>query len=128
MFNSKCLKNAVLVATVVLLATGGAWATEAAKPRRAGAAGVMSAIPARSLFCVRINKFDATLDSVNAFLKDVAPVDAKAALMSKLTGILGGDERLRGVNKRGTIAIFEFSAETKDCEASTREEPSRFSP
>jgi len=105
MCKSKCLKNAVLVATVVLLAAGGAWATEAAKPRRAGAGGVMSAIPAKSLFCVRINKFDATLDSVNAFLKDVAPVDAKAALMSKLTGILGGDQ-LRGVNKRGTIAIF----------------------
>ena len=105
MCNSKCLKNAVLVATVVLLATGGAWAAEAKKSRGGAGAGVMSAIPAKSLFCVRINKFDATLDSVNAFLKDVAPVDAKAALMSKLTGILGGDQ-LRGVNKRGTIAIF----------------------
>jgi len=110
MFNSKCLRNAMLIAMVVLLATGGVWARDAAKPRRGGAAGVMSAIPARSLFCVRINRFDATLDSLNAFLKDVAPVDAKAALLSKLTGLLGGDQ-LRGVNRRGSIAIFALNVQ-----------------
>jgi len=110
MFNSKGLRNTVLAATVALLATGGVWATEAKKPRRGAGAGVMSAIPARSLFCVRINSFDATLDSVNAFLKDVAPVDAKAALLSKLTGLLGGDQ-LRGVNKKGSIAIFALTVE-----------------
>lgn len=110
MFKSKCLKNAILVVTVVLLGAGGVWATEAKKPRRAGGAGVMWAIPAKSLFCVRINKFDATLDLVNAFLKDLAPIDAKAAALSKLGGLLG-DERLRGVNKRGTIAIFAVSVQ-----------------
>ena len=110
MFNSKGLKNAVLVAMVALLATGGVWATEAAKPRR-GAAGTLSAIPAESLVCVRINKFDATLDSVNAFLKDVAPVDAKAALLSKLTGMLGGGDQLRGVNKKGNITIFVMTVQ-----------------
>jgi hypothetical protein len=75
---------------------------------------MMWAIPARSLVCVRINKFDATLDSVNAFLKDVAPaeLDAKAALLSKLTGFLGSD-RLRGVNKKGNIAIFALNVPGK---------------
>jgi len=106
MFKSKILRNAVLVATVAVLATSGVWATEAAKRNRRATAGMMWAIPAQSLLCVRINKFDATLDSVNAFLKDVAPVDAKAALLSKLTGLLGDDDRLRGVNKKGSIAIF----------------------
>ena len=106
MFNSKILRNAVLVATVAVLATSGVWAAEAAKPKRRTATGLLSAIPAKSLVCVRINKFDGTLDSVNAFLKDVAPIDAKAALLSKLTGMLGGDDQLRGVNKKGNIAIF----------------------
>jgi hypothetical protein len=110
MFNSKCLKSAVLVAMVVLLAAGGVWATEAKKARSGTATSMMSAIPATSLFCVRINKFDGTLDSVNAFLKDVAPVDAKAALLSKLTGLLGGDQ-LRGVNKKGNIAIFALNVQ-----------------
>ncbi len=106
MFNSRSLRNAVLVATVAVLASGGVWAAETAKPRRGATPGMMWAIPSQSLVCVRINKFDATLDSVNAFLKDVAPVDAKAALLSKLTGMLGGDDQLRGVNKKGNIAIF----------------------
>ena len=80
MFNSRKLRNAVLVATVAVLATGGAMAAESARPRRGAGAGMMSAIPSQSLVCVRINRFDATLDSVNAFLQGFAPddFDAKA--------------------------------------------------
>ncbi|NQT02678.1 MAG: hypothetical protein HQ580_11690 [Planctomycetes bacterium] len=108
MFNSRILRKGVLLATVAILAAGGVLAMGAAKKRRSP--GMMWAIPAKSLLCVRINKFDETLDSVNAFLEDVAPAetDAKAALLSKLTGFLGSD-RLRGVNKRGNIAIFALS-------------------
>jgi len=105
MFSSKSVRNVILAATVAILAAGGVWANEATKKRQA--AGMMWAIPAKSLFCVRINKFDSTLDGVNEFLKDVAPesLDAKAALLSKLGSLLG-DDRLRGVNKKGNIAIF----------------------
>lgn len=108
MFNSRILRNGVVVATVAILAAGGVLARGAAKKRKNP--GMMWAIPGKSLLCVRINKFDGTLDSVNAFLKDVAPAetDAKAALLSKLTGFLGGDN-LRGVNKKGNIAIFALS-------------------
>ncbi|TKJ36214.1 MAG: hypothetical protein CEE38_12380 [Planctomycetes bacterium B3_Pla] len=111
MFNSKILKNAVVVATVAMLAAGGVWASEAAKKRK-GAAGLMWAIPAKSLFCVRINKFDATLGSAGEFLKGVAPesFDARSAVTSKL-GKLLGDERLRGVNKKGNIAIFGLNVQ-----------------
>ena len=111
MFNSKILRNAVVVATVAMLAAGGVWASETAKKRK-GAAGLMWAIPTRSLFCVRINKFDATLGSAGDFLKGVAPesFDARAAVTSKL-GKLLGDERLRGVNKKGNIAIFGLNVQ-----------------
>ena len=104
MFNSRVLRNVIIVATVAILATGGVWAREANKRR---APGLMWSIPAKSMLCVRINKFDSTLDLVNEFLKDVVPaeVDPKAELLSKFTGLLGSD-RLRGVNKRGNIAIF----------------------
>ena len=110
MFNSKSLRNAIVVAIVAMLAAGGVWASEAKKKRQT--AGLMWAIPARSLFCVRINKFDSTLDAANEFLKDVAPesFDAKAALLSKLGDVLG-DDRLRGVNKKGNIAIFGLNVE-----------------
>ena len=105
MFSSKSLRNIILVATVAILAAGGVWAEGAARARIA--TGTLEAIPAKSLFCVRINKFDATLDAANEFLKDIAPesFDAKAALYSKLGSVLGDDE-LKGVNKKGNIAIF----------------------
>jgi len=105
MFRSKSFRNAIIVSTITILAAGGVWANESAKKRQT--AGMMSAIPAKSLFCVRINKFDATLDAANEFLKDVAPAsfDAKAAVFSKFGGLLG-DDKLRGINKRGNIAIF----------------------
>ena len=104
MFKSRSLRNVIVVATVAILAAGGVWASEAKKKRQN--AGLLGAIPAKSLFCVRINKFDGTLDAVNEFLKDVAPesLDAKAALLSKIGGLLG-DDSLRGVNKKGNIAI-----------------------
>lgn len=110
MFNSRSLRNAIVVATVAILAAGGVWAGEAAKNRQT--ASMMWAIPAKSLFCVRINKFDGTLDAANEFLKDVAPesFDAKAALLSKLGDLLG-DDKLRGVNKKGNIAIFGLIVE-----------------
>jgi hypothetical protein len=105
MFDSRSLRNVIVVATVAILAAGGVWAAEAARPR--AAAGMMGAIPARSLFCIRINNFDGTLDAANEFLKDIAPesFDAKKALLSKLGGLLG-DNDLKGINKKGNIAIF----------------------
>ena len=104
MFNSKSLRNAILMATAAILVAGGVWASESAERQTAG---MIGAIPAESLFCVSINNFDGTLDAANEFLKDVAPesLDAKTAILSKLGSLLG-DNELRGVNKKGNIAIF----------------------
>jgi len=104
MFNSRSLRNVIIVATVAILAAGGVWAAESVERQTAG---MIGALPAESLFCVRINNFDGTLDAANDFLKDVAPesLDAKAALLSKLGSLLG-DNELKGVNKKGNIAIF----------------------
>jgi hypothetical protein len=105
MFSLRSLRNVILVATVAILAAGGVWASESARTR--GAAGMMGAIPARSLFCIRINNFDGTLGAANEFLKDIAPesFDAQKAIFSKLGSVLG-DNDLKGINKKGNIAIF----------------------
>jgi len=109
MVNSRITRNALLAGTVVLLAAGAwlqgrVWAAESAKP---GAAGLLGSIPAKSLFCVRINNLDGTLKAVNEYLKGVAPesFDAQAAFISKLGKALG-DEKLSGVNRSGNFAIF----------------------
>ncbi len=105
MFSSRSLKNVILVAIVAMLAVGGVWAAESARPRVS--AGMLGAIPAKSLFCIRINNFEGTLGAANEFLKDIVPesFDAKAALFSKLGSVLG-DNDLKGINKKGNIAIF----------------------
>ncbi|MGD8500549.1 MAG: hypothetical protein PVJ86_07865 [Phycisphaerales bacterium] len=105
MVNSKGFRNVVVAAMVVVLAASSVWAAEPAKKPRAG--GLLVAIPAKTLFCVRINKLDGTLTAANEFLKDVAPesFDAKTKVFSRL-GKLLGDERLRGVNKKGNLVIF----------------------
>jgi hypothetical protein len=107
MFSSKNFKNAIIVVTIAVFAAGGLWAAESARPR----GGMLGAIPAKSLFCVRINNFEGTLDAANAFLKDVAPAsfNAKTAVFSKLGSILG-DSELKGVNKKGNMAIFAVNA------------------
>ncbi len=109
MVKSRITRNALVAGTVVLLAAsawpqGRVWAAESAKP---GAAGLLGAIPAKSLFCVRINNLDGTLGAVNEYLKGVAPesFDAQAAFISKLGKALG-DEKLSGVNRSGNFAVF----------------------
>ena len=104
MVKSRSLKLAVIVAVVVMSATGGVWAQRSARP---GAAGLMGSIPAESLICVRINKIEDSLGSANEYFKGIAPesFDVKAMVFSRL-GKLLGDENLRGVNKKGNAALF----------------------
>lgn len=104
MINSRGFRSAVAAGMVVLLATGSVWARNPAKPRRDG---LLRIVPAKSLFCVRINNLDSTLAAANEFLKDIAPepFDAKAMVRSVLAELLG-DKALKGVNTRGKFAIF----------------------
>ena len=104
MVNSRRLRNAITAGLAVLLLCGGLSAGSSSKR---ASDGLLRIVPARSLFCVRINKLAGTLAAANEFLKDVAPesFDAEAEVLSKL-GELLGDERLRGVNTKGSFAIF----------------------
>ncbi|MBN2592983.1 MAG: hypothetical protein JXA81_05695, partial [Sedimentisphaerales bacterium] len=105
MFRSTSLRNVILIVTVAIFAACGVCAAQVARTRGSGE--MLGAIPAKSLFCIRINDFEGTLDSANAFLKDIAPAsfDAKTAVFSKLGSVLG-DNDLKGINKKGNIAIF----------------------
>ncbi len=101
---SKSLRSAALAAMVVMLAAGGVWAARSTRP---GAAGLLGSIPAKSMFCVRINNLDGALATANEFLKGIAPesFDAEATVISKL-GKLLGDDKLSGVNRKGNFAVF----------------------
>jgi hypothetical protein len=105
MTNSRGFRNAVAAGMVVLLAAGSVWAGKPAKPRRDG---LLRTVPAKSLFCVRINNLDGSLTAANEFLKGIAPefFDVKAMALSHLGKDILGNEQLKGVNTKGNFAIF----------------------
>ena len=103
MFKSKSFRFTIVVVSVIMFTAGGVWAQRAA---RRGAAGMLGAIPADSLLCVRINRLDNSLGTVNEFLGGIAPESFNAkALLTKLGSLLG-DEQLNGINKNGNFALF----------------------
>ncbi len=104
MVNSRRLRNVVAAGLAVLLVCGGLSAGRSTG--RAGD-GLLRVVPGKSLFCVRINKFENTIGAVNEFLKEVVPssFDAEREVFTKI-GKLLGDEDIRGINKKGNFAIF----------------------
>lgn len=105
MINSRSFRSAVIMAMCALLLTvGSAWAENS---RRARVDRLLRTVPAGSLFCVRINNLDGTLEAADLFLKGIAPefFDAKEMARSGLAEELG-DKELKGVNTKGSFAIF----------------------
>lgn len=105
MINSRGFRNAVIAAMcALLLSVGSVWA---ASSRKAKVDRLLQTVPAGSLFCVRINNLDGTLDAADLYLKGIAPesFDAKKAVRSALAEFIG-DKALKGVNTKGSFAIF----------------------
>ncbi|MBM4026080.1 MAG: hypothetical protein FJ280_11840 [Planctomycetes bacterium] len=65
----------------------------------------MRAIPADTLFCLRINKITTTLSQVDQFLTGVSPMGLTMPVRSQLAGLLGQPEPA-GVNMAGDLAAF----------------------
>lgn len=108
----KSYKKGVITVLVVLMTVGSAWAGAAGRKTRDWA---LQILPARTLFCVKMGNPDSTCTAVNEYLKGVAPdsFDAKDEVLSELTEMLGG-KKPRGVNVKGTFAIFGVNLPSKE--------------
>ncbi len=64
-------------------------------------------IPANSLFCVRINNFDYTLNQIDQFLAGVSPMPMGVSMLVRmqLANLLGSPQ-LNGLNTNGSFAVF----------------------
>jgi hypothetical protein len=111
---SKSFKKCVITVLAVLTTVGSAWAGDAAKKTRDRA---LQMLPADTLFCVRVNNLDSTCTAVNEYLKGVAPesFDVKEEVLSKLVEMLGS-KKPRGINVKGTFAIFGVNLPSKESE------------
>lgn len=66
---------------------------------------LLKMIPAESLFVLRINSFENSLNQMDQFLAGVSPLGLRMMVHMQLGGILGNPE-LAGVNMNGDFAIF----------------------
>jgi len=68
---------------------------------------LLKMIPAKSLFCVRINNFDYTLNQVDQFLAGVSPMPMGVSMLVRmqLANLLGSPQ-LTGLNTNSGFAVF----------------------
>lgn len=114
---SKSFRKCVIIVLAVLTTFGSTWAGDAAKKTRGRRDRALQMLPADTLFCVRVNNLESTATAVNEYLKGVAPdsLDVKDEVLSKLAERLGS-EKPRGVNVKGTFAIFGVNLPSKESE------------
>lgn len=71
---------------------------------------LLKMIPAKSLFCVRINNFDYTLNQIDQFLTGISPMPMGVSMLVRmqLANLLGSPQ-LNGVNTNSSFAVFGAS-------------------
>lgn len=68
---------------------------------------LLKMIPAKTLFCVRINNFDYTLNQIDQFLAGASPMPLGVSMLVRmqLANLLGSPQ-LTGLNTNGSFAVF----------------------
>lgn len=89
---------AVLLA-LCLAGTGVAGAAEAASKDP------IAVVPAESIFFVKINNLNGTLNKIDQFLTGISPIGVSMLVPAQLTKLLGGAEA-KGIDMSGDFAVF----------------------
>jgi hypothetical protein len=68
---------------------------------------LLKILPAESLFCIRVNHFEHTVNQIDQFLAGVSPMPLGLSMLVRmqLANVLGSPE-LNGVNMNGSLAVF----------------------
>ena len=68
---------------------------------------LLKMIPAKTLFCVRVNNFDYTLNQIDQFLAGASPMPMGVSMLVRmqLANLLGSPQ-LTGLNTNGSFAVF----------------------
>lgn len=68
---------------------------------------LLKMVPAKTLFCVRVNNFDYTLNQIDQFLAGASPMPMGVSMLVRmqLANLLGSPQ-LTGLNTNGSFAVF----------------------
>ncbi|HEW79030.1 MAG TPA: hypothetical protein ENH34_03550, partial [Phycisphaerales bacterium] len=122
----RCLENTVVAVLLILFAAAGLWAEPAKKAAGTGRAQPVGAsttdkllqmVPAESLFVVRVNNLDYTLNTIDQFLAGLSPMPMGVSMLVRMqfANVLGSPE-LNGVNMEGSFAIFAVAVPDESTE------------
>ncbi len=102
MLKSTIVRNYVAVCLLVLFVfTAALWAQGPDSDQ------LMKRVPAKAIFCVRINNFDNTLNQMDQFLAGASPMPMGVSMLVRgnLMNLLGSPQ-LNGINTNGSFAVF----------------------
>jgi len=102
MLKSRLSRNAVIAGLSVLFIFAGTLSAQSPANNE-----MLKMIPAKSLFCVRVNNFDYTLNQIDQFLAGVSPMPMGVSMLVRmqLANLLGSPQ-LTGLNTNGSLAVF----------------------
>jgi len=103
MFKLTRLRNVVAVGFLFFFAAG-LWSESSAKQADDE---LLKMVPGESLFCIRVNNFEYTVNTVDQFLTGVSPIPMSLSVMARmqLARVLGSPQ-LSGVNMNGSFTVF----------------------
>ena len=115
MFKPVALKAAAAIMLLILSPTVG---TPAESQENLPGDKLLRTIPAESLFVVRVNNFDYTLNQIDQFLTGASPMPLGVSIMARmqLTGFLG-DPALNNVKTSESFALFGLTIPQESAEA-----------
>jgi hypothetical protein len=102
MHKSRCLRDVAAAGLLVLFIFAAALCAQSPANND-----LLKMIPAKTLFCVRVNNFDYTLNQIDQFLAGASPVPLGVSMLVRmqLANLLGSPQ-LTGLNTNGSFAVF----------------------
>jgi hypothetical protein len=81
---------------------------------------LLKMIPAKTLFCVRVNNFDYTLNQIDQFLAGASPMPLGVSMLVRmqLAKVLGSPQ-LNGLNTNGSFAVFSVTMPVETTQTNT---------
>jgi hypothetical protein len=81
---------------------------------------LLKMIPAKTLFCVRVNNFDYTLNQIDQFLAGASPMPLGVSMLVRmqLAKVLGSPQ-LNGLNTNGSFAVFGVTMPVETTQTNT---------
>jgi hypothetical protein len=115
MLKSRHLRDAATAGLLILLILAGILRAQSPADNE-----LLKMVPAKSLFCVRVNNFDYTLNQTDQFLAGVSPMPMGVSMLVRMQlANLLGNPQLNGLNTNSSFAVFGTALPSQTTQTNT---------